>query len=134
MTKAITSQRKQLYKLFKYDKETEALHVSHVTNNLGTTAKDLSIDQAAQLIQSLTKNWAVFNINNNQHKYILSLLRQLDWTTIHEKYGVVADMNRLSAFLKSKKSPVPKPLQDMTLQETSKPIVCLESMIIKTYK
>lgn len=133
MTKSATSQRKRLYKLFGYDKETEALHVAAVTNGQFKTAKELTMHQANGLINKLVTNWAVFNIENKQHKYILSLLLQLGWSNPHPKYNEIADMNRLSKFLKSKKSPVQKPLQDMDSKETSKLISCLESMITKTY-
>lgn len=134
MTQSTTSQRKALYRLFGYCKETEAVHVSELTKGKATTAKELSIHQADQLQKKLVTNWAEFTILNPQHKYILSLLRQLNWTKNHKVHGEVADMARLSDFLKSKKSPVPKPLQDMGTRETSKLISCLESMITKKYK
>lgn len=132
---AITSQRKQLYKLFNYNKETEAIHVQHITGDESkTTASQLSISEASKLISSLTTNWAVFDRENQQHLYILSLMRQLKWITMHEKYGKeVADMSRLSNFLKSKRSPVPKPLQKMTVEETSKIIFALENIIKSEY-
>lgn len=133
MTKAITSQRKQLYKLFGYCKETEAVHVLEATNNKHDTAGMLTSLQATNLIKSLCTNWAVFNINNQQHKYIMSLLQQLGWVKAHVKYGQIADMNHLSNFLKSKKSPVPMPLQSMSSQQVSKLISCLESMVTKHY-
>ncbi len=134
MTQSTTSQRKALYRLFGYCKETEAMHVAHVTEGKSKTAKELTIFQAMELLKKLVTNWAVFDLNSKQHKYILSLLIQLGWTTQHERYGLVSDMARLSDFLKSKKSPVPKPLQDMDTKETSKLISCLESMITKKYK
>jgi len=131
MTKAITSQRKQLYKLFNYCKETEAVHVAHITNNEAKTAKELTVFQAQNLLSELVTNWAVFNPNNQQHKYIMSLLQQLEWSKPHPKYGQVADMPRLGNFLKSKKSPVPMPLQKMQTKDLSKLISCLESMLLK---
>ena len=132
MTKAISSQRKQLYKLFNYCKETEALHVSHITDQEHIAVKELTVFQANNLINDLVTNWAVFNPNNQQHKYIMSLLQQLGWSKTHPKYGTVADMPRLSNFLKSKKSPVLMPLQKMETKDLSKLISCLESMLLKT--
>lgn len=132
MTKSITSQRKQLYKLFGYCKDTEAVHVQHITKQKASTAKELTMHQATGLIKSLTSNWAVFNPDNQQHKYIMSLVQQLGWIKQHSKYGPVADMARLSKFLKSKKSPIPKPLQHMDVKETSKLISCLESILYKS--
>lgn len=134
MTQSTTSQRRDLYKLFGYCKKAEEMHVKIITEGKGSTAKDLTIHQADVLKRKLTKNWATFFIGNQQHKYILSLMRQLGWVTSHYKYGEVSDMQRLSSFLKSEKTPVPKPLQDMDTKETSKLISCLESMITKKYK
>lgn len=132
---AIASQRKQLYRLFSYNKETEALHVQQATGDKNkTTAKDLTIPQAKALIDSLTTNWAVFEKGNKKHSYILSLMRQLEWTKPHERYGNVADMSKLSSFLKSKRSPVVKPLQDMNAEETSKVIVALENIVKWNFK
>ncbi|MBB4117888.1 hypothetical protein GGR32_000160 [Mesonia hippocampi] len=132
--KAVSSQRKQLYKLFRYSKETEALHVRHITGcDDKTEAKELTASQAKQLIASLTTHWAYFDKNNQQHSYILSLLRQIGWTKSSERYGIIADMDRLSDFLKSKKSPVPKPLQNMDSTELSTLINCLESILGKKY-
>lgn len=133
MTESTTSQRKSLYRLFGYCKETEALHVKAITG-LYAEAKQLTEEQADKLIKSLSADWAKFDKFNQAHKYILSLLRQLEWVKTHDKYGTVADMPRLSNFLKSKNSPLHpdlKPLQNMNDNETSKLIVCLESMLIK---
>lgn len=132
--KAVTSQRKQLYRLFGYSKETEFRHVQQITGDPAkTAAKDLSIAEAKKLIESLTTNWAVFDTTNNRHMYILSLMRQLGWT----KQGAVMtlpDMAKLSTFLKSHRSPVQKPLQEMTAAETSKIIVALEGIVKSDYK
>jgi len=129
-----SQQRKQLYKLFGYSKEAEALHVKEITGDENkTAAADLSLTQASKLIKSLTTHWGRFRLDNQQHRYILSLLRQIGWTTSSDRYGVIPDMERLSDFLKSKKSPVVKPLQNMEPVELSKLINCLESMLGKKY-
>lgn len=138
MTKCTTSQRKSLYRLFGYCKDTEAIHVKALTKDLFSRANDLSIQQADTLLKSLSTNWAVFDKENQKHKYILSLLMQLGWSKAHDKYGTVADLSRLSNFLKSKNSPLYpnlKPLQDMDVKkELPKLIVCLESILHKNNK
>ncbi|QQV91547.1 hypothetical protein Peternella1_11 [Winogradskyella phage Peternella_1] len=134
MTQSTSQQRRDLYKLFGYCKDAETMHVQHITNGKGKIAKDLSMAQANELKKKLVTNWAKFSITNQQHKYILSLLIQLSWSKQDSKFGEIADMARLSSFLKSKKSPVPKPLQEMSPTETSKLISCLESMVAKSYK
>lgn len=78
--------------------------------------------------------WGFFDKNNLQHKAVLSQLRQLQWTTTSKRWGEVADINRLSDFLKSERSPVQKPLTKMEPEEVSKIIECLKSMVTKKYK
>lgn len=79
-------------------------------------------------------NWGLFDNNNQQHKAILSQLRTLQWVVPNGRWGEVADLNRLSDFLKSDKSPVNKPLKDMDTKELSTMISCFESMVTKKYK
>ncbi len=79
------------------------------------------------------ENWGLFDKNNQQHKTVLSLLRQIHWTVPHDRHGEVADLGRLSDFLKSDKSPVKKPLIKMEPKEVSKIIAALESMQNKKF-
>lgn len=130
---AISSQRKQLYKLFSYNKENEAVHVKHITGDESkVTASDLSLIQADTLIKSLTTNWAFFDKNNTQHSAVLSLCHQLGW--VQDANPKFVDLNRLSTWLKSFRSPVQKPLQSMEAKEVSKVIFALENMLGKIYK
>ncbi|MCJ1809884.1 hypothetical protein [Flavobacterium covae] len=115
-----------------------------VTNGASSSLKALTQSQAVLIIKALTgqevekpakksinDNWALFDKHNEQHKYILSLLIQMGWSVENERYGEVADMYRLSDWLKSEKSPVRKALTKMTPIETSKIISALESMNTK---
>ena len=79
-------------------------------------------------------NWGLFDKKNKQHLTLLSQLRTLQWVKKSEKWGEVADLDRLSDFLKSDKSPVKKPLKDMDKTEVTKIIECLKSMVRKKYK
>ena len=79
-------------------------------------------------------NWGLFDKTNKQHMTLLSQLRTLQWTVKSGKWGEVADLSRLSDFLKSDKSPVNKPLKKMEPSEVSKIIECFKSMVIKNYK
>lgn len=79
-------------------------------------------------------NWAIFDKNNTQHKTILSLLRQAQWVVSHPRHGEVADLARLSTFLKSDKTPIKKPLKAMTPEETSKIIEALKGIVKSKYK
>ncbi|MRX40382.1 hypothetical protein GJU43_13930 [Flavobacterium sp. LC2016-23] len=83
---------------------------------------------------SSKNNWGFFDKKNKQHRTILSQLRTLQWVVKNEKWGEVPDLNRFGEFLKSDKSPVRKPLKDMTPEEVSKIISCLDSITIKNFK
>jgi len=79
-------------------------------------------------------NWGLFDKSNKQHMSLLSQLRTLQWVKKSDKWGEVADLDRLSDFLKSDKSPVKKPLKDMEPGEVSTIIECFKSMVRKMYK
>ena len=79
-------------------------------------------------------NWGLFDKNNQQHKTILSLLRQAQWVVPNGKWGEVPDINRLSEFLKSDKSPINKPLKDMEAKEVSKIIEALKGIVKSKYR
>ncbi|UWY28831.1 hypothetical protein N4T20_02650 [Flavobacterium sp. TR2] len=90
--------------------------------------------QLQNILQGSNENWGLFDKKNSKHMAILSQLRTLQWTVKNDRYGEVADIHRLSEFLKSDKSPVKKPLKDMDEKELSKIISCFESMVTKKYK
>lgn len=79
--------------------------------------------------------WGGFDPASSQHRYILSLMHQLDWTKPMEGRPVpVPDTERLGKWLQSEKSPVKKALRKMSRAETSKVIAALEGMLEKRYK
>ncbi|WP_395049429.1 hypothetical protein [Flavobacterium sp.] len=79
-------------------------------------------------------NWARFDKTKPRHKVILSLCRQAQWTIANDKHGEVADLGRLSNFLKSDKSPVRKPLMEMTSIEVEKIIQALNGIVKSIYR
>jgi hypothetical protein len=81
-----------------------------------------------------TDNWGLFDKNNQQHKTLLSLLRQAQWTIPNEKWGEVADLERLSKFLKSDKAPINMPLKKMKPLEVSKIIEAFKGIVKSKYK
>ncbi len=105
-----------------------------------TTTKELSKIEADEVLYFLntgkTKNyeWGHFDNQNRQHRTLLSLLRQAQWTVPNERHGEVPDLERLSNFLKSSKSPVNKPLLKMTKQEVSKIITAFEGIVKHKYR
>jgi hypothetical protein len=80
------------------------------------------------------QNWASFDKTNPKHKVILSLLYQMQWVKPSEKWGEVPDIERLSNFLQSDKSPVKKKLKDMEPQELEKLITALSGIVKHRYK
>lgn len=126
------SQRYLIHRLCNYDAELKKELVSQFSDGRTTTSLELTEKEANHIIYRL-QNWANFDSGNSQHRYILSLCIQKGWTRHSDKYGQIADLERLSGFLKSKRSPVRMPLLQMTKTECSKIISCLESMTVKHY-
>ncbi|WP_306353688.1 hypothetical protein [Flavobacterium sp. '19STA2R22 D10 B1'] len=83
---------------------------------------------------STNQNWGLFDKNNSKHIKILSLLRTAQWTVSHPKFGEVADLERLSKWLKCPRSPINKPLKDMSNTELEKIISALEGIIKSRFK
>lgn len=79
-------------------------------------------------------NWGLFDKTNQQHRTLLSLLRQAQWVVPSDKWGEVPDITRLSDFLKSNRSPVNKPLKKMESEEVSKIIEALKGIVKSKYK
>jgi hypothetical protein len=90
--------------------------------------------KAAETRAKVTGVCSIRTTNNQQHKTILSLLRQAQWVVPNGKWGEVPDINRLSEFLKSDKSPVNKPLKKMEPLEVSKIIEALKGIVKSKYK
>lgn len=134
----------RIMKNCRYHIDTKNEYVQWATGDTSRTSlKSITQGQAKQIIMTQegstpinepkqsSENWAFFDKNNDRHKYILSLLLQMGWSVQSEKYGEVADLNRLSNWLKSKLSPVKKKLTLMSPAETSTIISALESMVTK---
>lgn len=140
-TPITVGQKKQLMKLLNYNEDAKEDVVMSATGNPAKKRlSDLSFSQANALIDRLggrpaiDYGWAHFDKFNSQHAYILSLCVQAGWSIAHPKYGYVANLKRLSDWLKSERCPVRKPLKAMTKQETSKVIFAMERIIKTKYK
>ncbi|WP_432221281.1 hypothetical protein ACRASX_11175 [Flavobacterium sp. TMP13] len=108
---------------------TQAQAVKIIKQQTGDTA-----ESSKPKAESHEDNWALFDSKNKQHLGVMANLRTLQWTVPNERHGEVADLERLSNFLKSDLSPVKKPLKKMEPWEVSKIIECFKSMITKKYK
>ncbi len=129
------------YYLRKDEDAWRELIASYTGSKDKTSVKDLTFDQANQLIKHLggrpfyDDNWGLFDKSNSQHLYVLSLLNQLGWTRWDAwKQRHIPDTRRLSNWLKSKRSPVRKPVMKMTSKELTKIISALEAMVSKKQK
>ena len=75
-----------------------------------------------------------FDKNNSQHLAVLSLCYDLGWVVYSKALNLnVADLDKLGSFISSKKSPVKKPLLEMTARECSKLITALEGILKSEY-
>ncbi len=141
-TASITiGQKKQLMKLLRFDEQAKEEVVVGITGNPERhSLSDLTFESANELIEKLggkpavDYEWAHFDKFNKQHNYLLSLCIQADWSTMHPRYGYIADLRRLSAFLKSDRSPVQKPLGSMSKEEVSKVIFAIERIAKHKHK
>lgn len=139
MILADKAQKKYIYKLCRFNRDTKEAAVLGISNGRTHSTSEISHAEANQLITSLGgkpilyENWAWFDKTNPKHSYILSLCIQYGWSSISNAGKLIADLGRLSEWLKFK-SPVKKPLKKMTPSEVSKVIKALEIMEIKKYK
>ncbi len=141
MILASKNQKQAIAILTKNDKELKAaMVVAQTLDPKKTSTNNLTHDQANNIIEQLGgkpllyDNWAFYDKSKKSHKYILSLAIQYGWLVKHDKYGEVADLCKISEWLKSEKSPVKIPLQKMTPVQVSKVITALENMVSKHYK
>ena len=121
--------------------------VQEVTGTNNTSLKVLTQKQAVSIITALQNSaplkspslggvgaddWGLFSMHHplySVHKYIFSLCIQKGWCKPNDKHGYVADTYKLSDFLKSNRSPVQKPLMEMTKPELEKIIVALDGVV-----
>lgn len=142
----LTFQVNRIMKNCQYQVDTKNEWVQWVTADVNRTslksitqveAKKIICQQEGIVLPSAVEaqeNWAVFDKANPKHKVILSLLYQAQWTVPNERHGEVPDLERLSNFLQSDKSPVKKKLKDMEPLELEKLIKALSGIVKHRYK
>lgn len=114
--------------------------VSGFFNREVLSTKDLTYVEAEDLLFYLfngkykPNNWGLFDKEKSQHRAIMSRMHSIKWTKPSVKYGAVPDIERLSSFLKSPKSPVNKPLCDMNAAELSKIINAFDGILKSKFK
>lgn len=123
----------------------ERLHfMSEIIGREINSTKDLTKIEADELLNYLyndkyiRNNWASFNLKTEKYrserKKLFSLLHQAQWVKPNERHNEVPDLERLSNFLKSPKSPVNKPLMKLTKNEWEKLIVCFTNIVRGLYR
>lgn len=142
-------QIKEIRKNSNYQEDIKEEWVQWVTgDSKRTSLKSLNQAQAVRIICQQTgaqvvtdagrtfgkSNWGLFDKNNRQHLTILAQMRTAQWVVPSEKYGEVPDLERLSDFLKSEKSPINKPLKKMEPWEVSKVIEAFKGIVKSIYK
>ncbi|EMY3483774.1 hypothetical protein FPG87_12510 [Flavobacterium psychrophilum] len=94
--------------------------------------KVIMAQEGSTFVNQPVENWGKFSKSHplySTHQYIFSLCITKEWSIPNDKHGVVIDTYKLSDFLKSKFSPVKKPLMDMTHDELEKLIVALGGVV-----
>lgn len=134
-------QIKEIRKNSNYQEEIKEEWVQWVTGDVARTSlKSLTQAQAVRILKAQTgtepqaDNWGLFDKDNKQHLTLLAYMRTVQWTTSNGKHGEVADIDRLSDWLKSDKSPVRKPLKKMQPWEVSKIIEAFKGIVNSKFK
>ena len=103
-------------------------------NGSGSAIANYLKPQAEQ--EQKVENWGSFTStkpNPQKRKVLFSLLHQAQW--VKEIEGrEVPDLDRLSSFLQSEKSPVKKKLFEMDIRELEKIIRAFKGIVQSTYK
>ena len=141
MILASKKQKQIIAILTKNDKEYKSeLVISETKDPEKNSTNDLTYAQANHIISMLGgkplkyDNWAYYDKTKRSHLYILSLSIQYGWFIVDERHGEIADLQKLSEWLKSNKSPVKMPIKEMAPEQISKVIFALESMVDDKYK
>lgn len=134
-------QIKEIRKNSNFEEDIKEEWVQWVTGDVTKTSlKSLTQAQAVRIIRQQTgaepqqDNWGLFDKDNRQHLTLLAYMRTAQWTTPNGKHGEVADIDRLSEWLKSELSPVKKPLKKMQPWEVSKIIKAFEGIVNSKFK
>ena len=78
--------------------------------------------------------FATFNFNNHQHRYLLSMCQEYGWTVFDHKRGrTIADLSKLGGWIRSS-SQCKKPLQQQTGKELQTTVYQFEQMVKKHFK
>ena len=137
-------QIKEIRKNANFQEDIKEEWVQWVTGDVARTSLTKPIPltqaQAVRIIKAQTGsqeqegNWGYFDNDNSQHKRIQASLRTANIVVTNGKWGEVADMlGWFNRFLKSNKSPVKRPLKEMTPKEVSKIIKALDGVVIWKY-
>ena len=109
--------------------DTNRTSLSGITQAQAVRILKQQTGDTTEAVEKSVENWGVFDKENAQHRYILSILRQANIVVKSEKWGEIPDMSGFfNRFLRSPKSPVKKPLKQMSPTEVSKIITALEGV------
>ncbi len=139
-------QIKAIRKNSNFQEEIKEEWVQWVTGDVNRTSlKSLTQAQAVKILRQQTgspptpeagtkDNWGLFDKENKQHLAILAQMRTAQWVKESKKWGEIPDIERLSDFLKSDRSPINKPLKQMQPWEVSKIIEAMKGIVKSIYK
>lgn len=139
-TYSTKNQRLTIMGAIQYNTDLKMQLALDYSNGRTDSLSKLFYDEASALIKSLkgqkktysTPRHLQFDLSIHQHRYVLSLCRQLNWVREDDRLGTVADMETLNNWLMSKKSPINKCLMDLRYaDELPKIIYALEQILSK---
>jgi len=140
MIPASSKQKQIIAILTKNDKELKAAFVVQQTcSEFKKSTSDLTHAQANNIIVQLGgkpllyDNWAYFDKAKASHRNIISLAIQYGYSVPSERYGEIADLGRLSEWLKHQ-APVKERMLSMSPKQISKTISALENMVAQKFK
>ncbi len=141
LNKILPNQVRQIQTIFSKQELDREERLQFLTNHFKReieSTKDLTFVEAEELIYFLNTgkknaaNWAFFDKHKfiTQRKYLFSLLHQANWVNLETRH---VDLERLSNFIKSAKSPVQKPLKQWESEDWSKMIFVFEKIVKGTF-
>ncbi|MBY0485660.1 MAG: regulatory protein GemA [Flavobacteriaceae bacterium] len=131
-----TSEQKKLIAINTPNKDIKEEFVQWITGDVNKrSTNDLTFEQANKLLTHLKVKpvaqdkdpFEYFDHENTQHKRILAQMYTLGWTKPGRNKNV-PDMSLFAHWLKNK-SPIKKPLKDMTPRQTSKVIFAFGKVV-----
>lgn len=122
-----------------YNRDERLAFISNFLGREILSTKDLTSYEADQVLyflntgKTLKANFALFDKTDTRYsserRLLFSYLYQAGWTVPSQKYGEIPDLDRLSDFIQSAKSPVSIPLKEWEKSEWEKMLHAFRNIV-----